>query len=175
MSRYAGKVAWFNNAEGYGFLKAEGDKDILRQLGATQNDFFTPLREPEPVQFDVALGEKQSHASSAQKPRILVAAHDRAVQESRVAILRSQGYIVESVGTDDEAMALLDMERFALVVIGRDAPAPTPHLDQRLRELYPAMPILKIDRGSSVSNYASRTVAPDPYEVLAAVRDMLAS
>jgi DNA-binding response OmpR family regulator len=50
--------------------------------------------------------------------RILVVAHDRPLKESRVKLLWSQRYIVDSVETDDDAMKLLETEHFDLVLLG---------------------------------------------------------
>lgn len=49
-----------------------------------------------------------------EQKRILVVAHDCALQESRVAILRTRGYDVESVDTDDHAMQMLGLDRSIL-------------------------------------------------------------
>lgn len=105
--------------------------------------------------------------------RILVVAHDCALQESRVAILRTRGYDVESVDTDDHAMQMLGLDRFDLVLLGRQSLIPKTGVDQRLREAYPEMLILKIEKCGDQSVYASRSTASRPEDVLQAIREML--
>jgi DNA-binding response OmpR family regulator len=65
--------------------------------------------------------------------RLLVVAHDRPLGSSRVALLVDAGYRVKSVASDDEAMALLEQERFDLILLGRKSLIPKIGLDQRLR------------------------------------------
>ena len=105
--------------------------------------------------------------------RILVVAHDIPLQESRVALLESRGYIVESVDSDDQALNMLEMDRFDLVLLGRKSAIPKVGADQRLREAYPEMLTLKIEKGGDHSLYASRSTGSRPADVLEAVREML--
>lgn len=60
-------------------------------------------------------------------------------------MLRQAGYGVESVDSDDAAMALLEVEHFDLVLIGRKSEMVEKGLDRRLRERYPHLLILKIE------------------------------
>jgi len=48
-------------------------------------------------------------------------------------MLRQAGYGVESVDSDDAAMALLEVEHFDLVLIGRKSEIVKKGLDRRLR------------------------------------------
>lgn len=100
-------------------------------------------------------------------------AHDCALQASRVALLQARGYVVEAVDTDDHAMQMLGMDRFDLVVLGRKSLIEKTGIDQRLREAYPQMLILKIEKGGDHSVYASRSTGSDPEAVLQAIREML--
>jgi CspA family cold shock protein len=56
MAQYAGKVAWFNNAKGYGFLSREGGPDVFVHYSAVQADGYKTLKEADAVEFDVANG-----------------------------------------------------------------------------------------------------------------------
>jgi|ERR1700733_1485125 hypothetical protein len=76
--------------------------------------------------------------------RILVAAHDLPLRTTRIALLKQAGYEVESGATDDDAMAILEIERFDSVLIGRKSLLPKKGIDQRLREKYPDLLTLKI-------------------------------
>jgi hypothetical protein len=62
-----------------------------------------------------------------------------------------------------------------LVVIGRRTEL-AKDIDQRLRETHPDLLILQVvDDGLHPGPYASRTVSPEPFKMLAAVKDMLES
>ncbi len=57
-----GKVKWFNNQKGYGFIELEPGKDIFVHYSAIQGDGFKTLNEGETVKFEVADGPKGQHA-----------------------------------------------------------------------------------------------------------------
>ena len=40
MSRITGKVKWFNNSKGYGFIEQPGSSDIFVHYSAIQGDGF---------------------------------------------------------------------------------------------------------------------------------------
>jgi len=106
--------------------------------------------------------------------RILVVAHDRPLKETRVSLLQSQGYIVDSVETDDDAMKLLDTEHFDLVLLGHQSTLPKKGIDQRLREKYPSLATLKIElAGAPHSAYPTRVIDSAPKHVLEALHEML--
>ena len=105
---------------------------------------------------------------------ILVVAQDPFLRNTHKALLRSVGYQVTSVGSDDLAIASVDRDRFDLILIGRTSLLATTALDQRLRERYPTLCILKIvPDGEADSTFASRSTGPAPGQVLSAVRDLL--
>ena len=53
-----GKVKWFDQAKGYGFIEREGGKDIFVHHSSIQTVGFRSLNEGERVTFDITLGEK---------------------------------------------------------------------------------------------------------------------
>ena len=53
MARFSGKVAWFNNAKGYGFLSREGGPDVFVHFSAIQSDGYRSLHEGDLVGFDL--------------------------------------------------------------------------------------------------------------------------
>ena len=53
-----GKVKWFNEAKGYGFIQQDGGKDIFVHHSSIQAEGFRTLNEGEQVVFDISQGEK---------------------------------------------------------------------------------------------------------------------
>ena len=57
--RIKGKVKWFNESKGFGFISREdGEKDCFVHHTAIQGEGFKTLREGEEVEFDVVQGTK---------------------------------------------------------------------------------------------------------------------
>jgi CspA family cold shock protein len=60
-----GKVAWFNNTKGFGFIKPEdGSKDVFCHFSAIQSDGYKQLEEGQVVEFDVVKGAKGLQAEN---------------------------------------------------------------------------------------------------------------
>ncbi len=60
-----GKVKWFSNVKGYGFLRKEGEeRDIFVHYSVIQGDGYKRLNPDEEVQFDVVEGEKGPQAQN---------------------------------------------------------------------------------------------------------------
>ncbi|AHG41621.1 cold-shock protein [Pseudomonas syringae CC1557] len=59
-----GKVKWFNNAKGFGFINAEGkdDEDLFAHFSAIQMDGYKTLKAGQKVNFDILQGPKGLHA-----------------------------------------------------------------------------------------------------------------
>ena len=57
-----GKVKWFNEKKGYGFIEREGGKDVFVHFSAIKGDGFKTLTEGQSVEFDVVEGEKGPQA-----------------------------------------------------------------------------------------------------------------
>ncbi|HHW03182.1 MAG TPA: cold-shock protein [Thermoanaerobacterales bacterium] len=62
-----GKVKWFNQEKGYGFIEVEGEKDIFVHYTAIQQEGFKTLKEGEKVEFDVVEGQKGPQAANVVK------------------------------------------------------------------------------------------------------------
>ncbi len=48
-----GKVKWFNETKGYGFIEQDGDKDVFVHYTAIRMEGYRTLKEGQPVEFDV--------------------------------------------------------------------------------------------------------------------------
>jgi CspA family cold shock protein len=53
-----GKVKWFNNSKGYGFITREGGEDLFVHFKSIVGDGYKSLKEGDAVQFDVEQGAK---------------------------------------------------------------------------------------------------------------------
>jgi len=76
MSRISGKVKWFNNSKGYGFIEQPGSSDIFVHYSAIQGDGFKTLEEGQEVEFEVTQGPKGPQAENVMKvlsPRLAFA------------------------------------------------------------------------------------------------------
>lgn len=59
-----GKVKWFSNDKGYGFISAENNKDIFVHFSAIVSDKYKTLKESDSVEFDLVSGPKGDQASN---------------------------------------------------------------------------------------------------------------
>jgi len=62
-----GKVKWFNDAKGYGFITCDDGKDVFVHHTAIQGDGFKTLKEGQEVEFEVKAGPKGDQASNVIK------------------------------------------------------------------------------------------------------------
>jgi CspA family cold shock protein len=62
-----GKVKWFNDAKGFGFIAQDNGEDVFVHFSAIQGDGFKSLAEGEAVSFDVVNGPKGLQAANVNK------------------------------------------------------------------------------------------------------------
>jgi CspA family cold shock protein len=59
-----GKVKWFNERKGFGFIEQEGGNDVFVHFSAIQGSGFKTLNEGQLVSFDVQQGKKGLEAEN---------------------------------------------------------------------------------------------------------------
>lgn len=62
-----GKVKWFNDSKGYGFIeRPDGEDDVFVHFSAIQMDGFKTLTEGQEVEFELVTGDKGPQATNVQ-------------------------------------------------------------------------------------------------------------
>ncbi len=62
-----GRVKWFNESKGFGFIEQEDGKDVFVHFSAIKDEGFKTLREGQEVEFDVVTGPKGPQAENVIK------------------------------------------------------------------------------------------------------------
>ena len=66
--RTTGKVKWFNEAKGFGFItRDDGEKDCFVHRSAIQDETLKSLNEGDKVEFDIVDGKKGPAAANVTK------------------------------------------------------------------------------------------------------------
>ena len=58
-----GKVKWFNDRKGYGFIISPDGKDVFVHFSEIQMDGFKTLKENQDVEYEEVVGQKGPQAS----------------------------------------------------------------------------------------------------------------
>ena len=59
-----GKVKWFNESKGYGFIESEEGEDVFVHFSEIQSEGFKTLKEGQEVEFEKTGGKKGPQASN---------------------------------------------------------------------------------------------------------------
>lgn len=62
-----GKVKWFNDSKGYGFITQDNGEDVFVHFSAIEGEGYRSLKEGDVVQFEVTRGPKGLQAASVRK------------------------------------------------------------------------------------------------------------
>ncbi|MBM3250322.1 MAG: cold-shock protein [Candidatus Omnitrophica bacterium] len=62
-----GKVKWFSNQKGYGFITREDGKDVFVHYSAITGEGYKTLNEGDEVEFEVSQGPKGEQATNVKK------------------------------------------------------------------------------------------------------------
>jgi CspA family cold shock protein len=64
-----GKVKWFNESKGFGFIEQEGGNDVFVHYSAIQGEGFKTLAEGDAVTFEIVDGPKGPAAANVRRKK----------------------------------------------------------------------------------------------------------
>lgn len=65
----SGKVKWWNNKSGYGFIAQPDGRDVFVHHSSIKGEGFKTLHEGEEVIFDLVASDKGPKAENVQRPQ----------------------------------------------------------------------------------------------------------
>ncbi|KPK41294.1 MAG: cold-shock protein [Planctomycetes bacterium SM23_25] len=65
-----GKVKWFNDQKGFGFIEQEGGEDVFVHYSSIAGDGFKTLAEGDEVEFELTQGPKGAKAENVSRLQV---------------------------------------------------------------------------------------------------------
>lgn len=62
-----GRVKWFSNEKGYGFIEREGGEDVFVHYSSIDQEGFKTLDEGQEVEFEIVQGSRGPQAANVRK------------------------------------------------------------------------------------------------------------
>ena len=62
-----GKVKWFNDSKGYGFIEQDNGEDVFVHFSAIKQNGFKTLKTGEKIEFEIVKGPKGPQAANVVK------------------------------------------------------------------------------------------------------------
>lgn len=62
-----GRVKWFSNEKGYGFIEREGGEDVFVHYSSINEEGFKTLDEGQEVEFEIVQGARGPQAANVRK------------------------------------------------------------------------------------------------------------
>ena len=72
-----GRVKWFNDAKGYGFIERDDGEDVFVHYSAVAGEGYRSLTENSEVEFEIEAGEKGPRATNVVVTSAAPAAEER--------------------------------------------------------------------------------------------------
>jgi CspA family cold shock protein len=76
-----GRVKWFNDQKGFGFIEVEGAKEVFVHHSSIQAEGFKSLKEGDEVEFEISQGPKGPNATNLRNRVSWKKLHWKAIKE----------------------------------------------------------------------------------------------